>query len=168
MKIDVKEQKKNPLMNRDEFVINIDHSGKPTPSRHDILKEIAKEVKASEDLIIIDKILSGSGVPVSVANTFVYKKKDDIPKGKLEKMKRRMEKKKKGEASPEPAQEAAKEAPKEEFKESSEAEKPAEETKEIVEETKEEKPAEECKEAPKEVEKAEKEPKDEKTVEKKD
>ena len=55
------EQKKNPVMNRDEYKLEIDHEGKATPSRQEMLKEVAKEVKAKEDVIIIDKILSRNG-----------------------------------------------------------------------------------------------------------
>ena len=147
------EQKKNPLMNRDEYVFNLDHSGKPTPSRHDILKEVAKEVKASEDVIIIDKIMSRSGVSISEVSTLVYKKKDDIPKGKLEKMKRRMVKKKKEDTAPAPA---PAEVPKEE--------KPAESEEETKSEgePKEEKPAESEGEEKVEETKPEEEPKEEK------
>lgn len=120
-------------------MINLDHGRKATPSRQEILKEVAKQVKASEDVIIIDKIFSKSGVSASEARAFVYKKKDEIPRDKLEKMTRRMEKKKGETASPEaPKREAAKE---EGIKEEAGKEKTEEQPKE--EETKVEEPKEE-------------------------
>ncbi len=134
MKIEIKEQKKNPLLKREEVSVSIEHPGKATPSRREILPELAKVLKSNEDLIIIDKIFSVHGMNVSEARLLVYKKKDEIPKEKLEKMKNRMAEKKKAEA-PAPA-EAAKEgekpeAPKEgEAKEEKPEEAPAEEKKE--------------------------------------
>lgn len=145
MKIEIKKQKKNPLLKREEISVSIEHPGKATPSRREILPELAKVLKSSEDLIIIDKIFSVYGRNVSEARVLAYKKKDEIPKEKLEKMKGRMTEKKKAapaEASA-PSAEAAKEgekppegAPKEE--------KPAEEAK--PEEKSEEAPAETSKE----------------------
>ena len=132
MKIDIEEHKKNPLMKRDEYVLSIDHSGKPTPSRQELLKEIAKEIKAKEDVIIINKIFSSPGSPVSKARIHAYGKKEDIPADKLAKM----EKRKKKET---PKEEAAPEEPKAE-ETSKEETPPAEETKQ--EESPKEEPAE--------------------------
>jgi len=154
MKFDILEHKKNPLMHREEFLIGLDHSGKPTPNRKEIMSELVKELKTKEDLIIIDKIFNKVGKPSSEARVLVYKKPGDVPKYKLEKMKRRLEKKKKekpatpaekpeaaeGEKKPAEAKPEEQEAGKEEKKE----EKPAEE-----------KPPEEAKEAEKKEEKKE-------------
>ncbi|MFC2144045.1 hypothetical protein ACFLQO_01620 [Candidatus Aenigmatarchaeota archaeon] len=132
MKIEIKGERKNPLMKREEVTIRAEHSGKATPSRKDLLKEVATRLKSNEDLIIIDKIFSAKGRCQSDITVLVYKKKDDIPKDKLEKMKRRLEKKKKpGEEEPAPT----------EAKPAESAEKPVE-GEEKPAETKEEKPAE--------------------------
>ena len=160
MKFEVVNQRKNPLMNRDEYMISLDHGGKATPSRHDILKEVAKDIKVKEDLVIIDKIITRTGASASDIVVSVYRKRDDIPKGKLEKMERRMKKKKPegGEAAP------AAEPVKESVQEPKGEEKPAEEgsTEEKTEEVKppEEKPAEEPQEE-KVEEKPEEAPKEE-------
>lgn len=103
MKLEVLEHKKNPLMHREEFLIGLDHSGKPTPNRKEILSELVKELKTKEDLIIIDKIFNKAGKSASEARVLVYKKPGDVPKYKLEKMKRRLEKKKKEKQSKPPA-----------------------------------------------------------------
>ncbi len=145
MKIEIREEKKNPLMKREEVTIRAEHSGKATPSRKDLIKEVATRLKSKEDLIIIDKIFSARGRCQSDITVLVYRKKDDIPKDKLEKMKRRLEKRKK------PAEEAPAET-----KPAGGAEKPAEG---------EGKPAEEAKSEEKAEEKVE-EKKEEKTEEK--
>ncbi len=142
MKTEIKEHRKNPLMKRDEYMIRVDHSGKPTPSRQELIKEFAKELKVAEDVIIIDKILSKAGSQVSEARTHVYKKKAEIPADKLEKMAKRMKTATKETEKPaETAAEApATEKPAEEAKPAEE--KPAEATEEAAES----KPAEEVKE----------------------
>lgn len=95
MKMEVVNQKKNAVMSREEVVLRVEHQGKATPSRESLLKEIAGKLKSKEDLIIIDRIFSSMGKSESEIRVLMYGRKEDIPKGKLEKMKNRMEKKKK-------------------------------------------------------------------------
>lgn len=146
-KMEIVDQKKNPLMKREEVVFSLEHKGKATPSRMDMIKEIASKLNVKEDLLIIDRIISAKGNSKSSVKVLTYKKADDIPKGKLDKMKARLEKAKKkaAEAKPEKKPTETKEEAKEgkekgpaEVKEATEAkeEKPAEEAKP------EEKPAE--------------------------
>jgi len=135
MKMEILEHKKNPLMKREEVVFSVDHDGKATPSRKDLLKEIAKRLKAKEDLLIIDRIFTSAGDSKSSMKVLVYKKPGDIPKGKLEKMKARMERKKepkpeKEEAKPEEKKEVAEEAKEEVKEEKAEEEKPEEKAEE--------------------------------------
>lgn len=140
MKMEAKERKKNAPMKREEVIFSVNHERKATPSRADLLKEVASKLKVKDDLLIIDKIFNTTGKPESEVTVLVYKKKDDIPKGKLEKMKRRMEKKKKKPAEePKPAEKPAEEG-------KSAKEKPVE----AKEETKEDEGAEEKKEEKKE------------------
>jgi ribosomal protein S24E len=61
----------------------------------DILKQIVNKLKVDEDLIIVDKIFTAKGDTKTTVKALIYKKKDDIPKGKMEKMQKRMETKKK-------------------------------------------------------------------------
>ncbi|UCD07684.1 MAG: hypothetical protein JSW41_01800 [Candidatus Aenigmatarchaeota archaeon] len=151
MKMEILDRKKNPLMKREEIVFSVDHGGKATPARKDLLKEISGKLKVKEDLLIIDKIFSATGKSQSNLKILVYKKKDDIPKGKLEKMKARMEKKK----GKKPKEEAK---PVEEVKP---AEKKAEAEEEKPEEVKTEEKAEEPEKEEKVEEKAEEEKKGE-------
>lgn len=95
------------MMKREEFMISLEHTGKATPSRHEMLPEVSKLTKTDKDLIIIDKIFSMHGKSESKIKVFAYESKSDIPKEKLEKMQRRM-KKKKGAAEGEAAKEEVK------------------------------------------------------------
>ncbi len=138
MKIEIGERKKNPLMKREEVKFSIGHKGRATPSRTEMMKEIASALKTKEELLIIDKIFTSTGNSVSSVRVLSYKKTVDIPKGKLDKMNARMEKVKKkadakkeekpAEAKPEEKKEDAKpEEVKGESKEEAKAEeKPAE------------------------------------------
>lgn len=123
------------MMKREEFMISLEHTGKATPSRHEVLPEVSKLTKTDKDLIIIDKIFSMHGKSESKIKVFVYESKSDIPKEKLEKMQRRMKKKKgataaEGEATKEEVkvkEEKPKEAEKSEEKEKAEKPKKAKE-----------------------------------------
>ncbi len=88
--MEVISQKKNPLMSREEAWVRIAHAGKPTPPRKDIIADVAKQFKAKEDCVIVDKIFSESGIAASKVKVLVYPKADAVPKAKLEKMKIRM------------------------------------------------------------------------------
>jgi len=136
--MEIGERHKNPLLKRDEVEVIIDHKGKPTPSRHDLVKDMAKKLHAKENLIIINKIHTIRGKNESKVTAFIYHKEDDIPKGLLEASKKRMKAPKAKEAAP--------------------ADKPAEEGKEAQNDSPAEKPAEE---APKEEKKEEEAPKEE-------
>jgi ribosomal protein S24E len=104
MKIEIISQKKNPLVGREEAEVRIHHEGQRTPSRQEVLKEIAHSLKANENHIIIDRIITMQGQAVSVAKILAYDKKEDVPAYKTDKMKRRMKVAKEAEAS-KPAEE---------------------------------------------------------------
>jgi len=157
MKIEILEQKKNPLMKREEVWISVEHASKPTPRRMEVLAEVAKKVGVKPELVIIDKMFGESGRAATKVKVLVYKNKADIPKAKLEKMERRIAKSIKKAAAPaevpkeaaKPEEKKAEEAPKEEKEATKEEPRP---------EKKEEKPAE----TPKEGAKPEESPKEEK------
>ena len=65
--------KKNPLLNRKEvdFIVETKMQTK-TPSRADIKKSIAEQMKISEDIVFIKKMqtLTGSSMTVGIANIY--------------------------------------------------------------------------------------------------
>ena len=115
MSVKILERKKNPLLKREEVYAVFEHAGKPTPSRPDILPFLEKVLNVKKDLILIHKIFSVKGKGESKVKVFVYSKKEDIPKDKLEIIQRRMKKAKK-EKPAETAGEAGKEEEPEEEK----------------------------------------------------
>gem|GEM_PF-823655 len=100
--MEVISQKKNPLMGREEAWVCLEHAGKPTPPRAEMIAEVAKHFNSKEDRVIIDKIFSETGKAASRVKVLVYPKSDAVPKDKLEKMKVRMGlvKKEGGKAAP--------------------------------------------------------------------
>jgi ribosomal protein S24E len=141
--MEILEKTKNPLLKREEADILYTHKGKPTPSRRDLIKEISKELKSKEDLIIINKIHTIRGKNESRINAFVFSKKEDIPSGLLEASKKRMKEKKEKPPEEKPAE---KEEPKEEAEEKKPEEPKEEEKKEEPKEKKPEEKQEEKKE----------------------
>lgn len=90
MKIEIVSRKNNPLLGKEEVELRISHHGQSTPSRQELVKEISSHLKAKEDCMIIDKIVTLHGEAVSKAKVLVYDKPEIIPSYKLEKMKKRM------------------------------------------------------------------------------
>jgi len=106
MSVKIESRRKNPLLKREEAWIVIEHEGKATPKRADIIGEAAKAMKADKELLIIDKIFSREGKAASAARVLVYEKSDLIPAAKAEKMKRRLGLAKKEGAEAAPAEPA--------------------------------------------------------------
>lgn len=100
----VESRKKNPVLRRDEAWILLEHEGKPTPKRADIIEEAAKALKADRELVIVDKIFSREGKAASRVRAYAYSAKGDMPPSKVERSKRRMGlAKKEDAAAPAPA-----------------------------------------------------------------
>lgn len=137
MKIEVTSEKENPLRKRKEYWLMADHGGKETPSRHDLLPEVAKALKSKEDLTVIDKIFSERGIAKSRVKVMIYGDKKEVPKEKLERQERKvkkfLEKKQAAAAAPAaepagaPAEGEAESAPEQKEDESPAEEAPAEE-----------------------------------------
>ena len=164
MKTEVLEHRKNPLMKREEAWVILEHEGKPTPKRPDLVPELAKKFGSKPELVIVDKLFSETGKAATKVKVLVYKNKADIPKAKQEKMDRRIAKIKKEKPAEEPKAAEAKPEEKPAEGEAKE-EKPAEEKKEEAPAEKEEPKAEAPKEEPKEEKKEEKAPEEEKPKE---
>ncbi len=107
MKIEIVSQKKNPLVGREDVHIRINHEGQRTPSRQEILKEIAHSLKTNEDRVIIDRIFTVQGRAISDVKVLAYEKKEEVPAYKTDKMKRRMKAKVETEKPAEKAEKVA-------------------------------------------------------------
>ncbi len=99
-----KEEKKNnfkmkklkethfPLLNRTEVIFEIDHPAQPTPKKELIKKQIAAELKTSEDLINLYKIITSFGSSKTKVIAEVYITKEDLQRS-IKKNKKTKEKK---------------------------------------------------------------------------
>lgn len=74
MEIKVLQEKNNPLLKRKEIMLEIDHTGKATPSREQLLSELTKIFNVEREKIVIDYILSQRGYPKAKAKIKIYEK----------------------------------------------------------------------------------------------
>jgi len=116
MKIQVLDEKENPLLKRKEIIVSLDYDGKATVSKAELQKAISEELKSSVDSIEVSKIFSEIGIPKGRAWIKIWKEKkvpiySEVKKEKAEKPKEE----KSEEQKPEKKVEEAK--PKEEKKE---------------------------------------------------
>ncbi|MBC8495631.1 hypothetical protein H8D36_05740 [archaeon] len=133
-------QKENQLLGRTEVEAEIAFTG-ATPSREDLKKQLAQQLKTKESLVIITSIRTNYGESVAVIQANVYTKDKEIADTESKHMQKRHEAKKKEATEEAPAEEAPKEEKSKEpvaeaKEEKSEPEAKPEETK--VEEKKEE------------------------------
>ena len=121
MKIEIKEEKANPLFYRKEISLVLkDFEG--TPKKENVVKEIAKELSTKEELISIDTIKQRYGKNEAVCYAEIYETVEHKERYK-----------------PTKAENKAEEKPKEPEKKSEPREKAEEKEEKKVEETKEEK-----------------------------
>ncbi len=167
MNLELLKEKEVPILSRKRYTYILE-AEKATPSRLELLKEIAKKLNTAEKLIVIKHIYSQYGSSKVKVIVNAYKKEEDLKKFEHESLINRHHKKTKEEIEQEEKEKAEKEAEAQRKKEEAEAAK--QELKQEAEEKKvEEKPAEAAKvpeEKPEEVkEEAPKEPKEEKKEE---
>lgn len=76
MKIEIKEQKKNPLLKREEVRFEVNHSGEETPKRNAVAEEIAKMFKTKRNSVVIDELKGRYGIGMSDGYAKVYESKE--------------------------------------------------------------------------------------------
>lgn len=90
MKLEINEEYDNKFLGRKEvrFVVELDG---PTPSRKDMLKEIAAKLMVNPNLLVINRITSSYGGKHAFVEAYVYKDEETLkrytPKYKLERIK---------------------------------------------------------------------------------
>ncbi len=162
MELQVVAKKENPLLKRVEITFKAVHKAEPTPTRDAIRSELAKQLKASKESVIVDRSASSFGKYETLGYAKVYKSKQEalsvershiLVRNKLKEAE--VKEKKEGEKAEKPAPaekpaakaEAKPEAPKAEAKAEHKPEAKAEHKAEPKAEHKEEKPAREEKKA---------------------
>ena len=76
MKIEIKKQKSNPLLKRNEVYFQVNHAGEGTPKRNAVAEEIAKMLKSKKDSVVIDDFQSNYGIGISQGYAKVYDSKE--------------------------------------------------------------------------------------------
>ncbi len=150
MEIQVVAKKENPLLKRVEVTFKAVHKAEPTPTRDAIRTELAKQLKASKDGVIVDRSVSSFGRFETTGYAKIYKSKEEalavershiLVRNKLKEAV--VKEKKEGEkAEKAPRPEAKPEAPKAEPKAEHKAEAKAEHKEEKPSAKEEKKPAE--------------------------
>ncbi len=76
MKMEITEKKANPLYQRTEVYFVLDHVGESTPGRNAVAEEVAKQMKAKRDCVVVTTIESVYGTGKSKGYAKVYDSKD--------------------------------------------------------------------------------------------
>ncbi|KKN33038.1 hypothetical protein LCGC14_0807710 [marine sediment metagenome] len=72
LKIEITEEKKNPLIDRTELTFRVDHFGAGTPNRLDLKKKIAALQNSDEKLTIIRKLHTPFGSAYTIGQVNIY------------------------------------------------------------------------------------------------
>lgn len=164
MELQVLAKKENPLLNRVEITFKAVHKTESTPTRDAIRAELAKQLQAAKDTVVVDRSESSFGRSETFGYAKIYKSKEEalsverphiLVRNKLKEPE--VKEKKEGEKAPPKAEKPAAKAetPKPEAKPEHKEEKPApKDEKKSAEKHEEKKPAEKHEEK-KEAKKAE-------------
>ena len=80
MELEITEQNDNPLLNRQEIKVVIKHSESSTPRRNQVIKNIAEELKANRELVIIDHLKNAYGKTETHGYAKIYSDKESLSK----------------------------------------------------------------------------------------
>jgi small subunit ribosomal protein S24e len=80
MEIIIKEEKENPFLKRKNLKLEVKHPNAATPSKKELLKELAEKFSVSEDQVVIDYILTKKGISNSVVKAKILAEKPKIEK----------------------------------------------------------------------------------------
>lgn len=76
MEIEILEEKENPFFKRKEVKVEVKHPGKATPSKTELIEELASKYSVAKDCIKIDYIFTKKGVPSSFAKVKIEKSEE--------------------------------------------------------------------------------------------
>ncbi len=72
MKIEIEGKKENPLLERTEVSLRVEHEGIGTPTRDEIRTQVAGMLEAKDGTVVIDKMDTEFGHQVTVVYAKVY------------------------------------------------------------------------------------------------
>ena len=109
MKIDITSEKENPLMRRKSYWLRVEHAGKQTPNRHELMPAVLKKLGSKPEETVISKIFSQAGVAGSNVKVVVYEEAKAVPAGANDRQERKVKahlKKKAEKAGEQPAEDS--------------------------------------------------------------
>lgn len=75
--MEIIERKENPLLSRVEIKFSHSHSGSPTPSRNDVITQIAAlEPGSNRDFVVIKDVTTRFGVAKTTGVALIYSNKE--------------------------------------------------------------------------------------------
>src|SRR5881628_3004909 len=77
MQLKILQRKENPLLKRVEVTFKATHKAEPTPTRDALRAFLAKELKATKDIVVVDYQASTFGRYETVGAAKVYKTKEE-------------------------------------------------------------------------------------------
>src|SRR5438876_11539610 len=77
IQLEVTQRKQNPLLKRTEVSFKAIHKAEPTPTRDALRAFLARELKATKDIVVIDSQASTFGRYETVGYAKVYKTKEE-------------------------------------------------------------------------------------------
>lgn len=77
-KIEILDERKNPIIDRLEVEFKIDHFGGSTPNRMEIRDKIAAMKGGKIDFTIVKNIQTYFGTPSAIGKVYIYENKEDI------------------------------------------------------------------------------------------
>lgn len=110
-------EKENILLQRNTIIFEVSHENSPTPKKHEVKKEIAKNLKVDENLITIKNILTKFGLGKSEIISNIYKNENTLKRIEKSKKFKGKTEEKAAESKAEPKTEKNKEITKEDGKE---------------------------------------------------
>lgn len=78
MDINIKEEKVNPFLKRKDLKLEVRHLNSATPSKKELLKELSEKFSVNEDQVVIDYILTKTGICESIIKAKVLEQKPKI------------------------------------------------------------------------------------------
>lgn len=78
MQIIVVDEKENPFFKRKEFVLLLKHDATSTPSKAELVKELATTNKVDESQVVIDYVFTKKGISESMAKVKILKEKPPV------------------------------------------------------------------------------------------
>jgi len=78
MKVEIVEKSENPLFQRVEIKLKVDHAGEPTPKRLDVRAQVAAQLGVAEELVVIEKLAGAYGKQEASGIARAYSSKERL------------------------------------------------------------------------------------------